>query len=212
MMRYLAMTFALLAAGAAALRRLALAYVPRAQPLRPADVLVVLGHPANADGSPSPAMQEQVALAATLYHAGLARALLFTGGAVYNEHVEARAMADLAAQVGVPPAVVVTETQARDTFENARYCRQTMLARGWQDAIVVTTPYHVRRASRIYRMAGIPHQMAWPEPSYQTASWAERLRALRYDLLGLAWLAVSQWFGLNPSWWAERRTRRSLAR
>jgi uncharacterized SAM-binding protein YcdF (DUF218 family) len=207
-MRYLATIFVALAVVAAALRRLALAYVPPAQRLGLADVIIILGHPANPDGSPSPAVQEQVALAAALYRAGLARALLFTGGAVHNEHVEAQVMAALAVRLGVPEAAISTETQARDTFENAHYCRQIMQASGWQDAVVVTTPYHVRRASRIFHLAGIPHQMAYPERSFQTASWPERLHALRYDLLGQGWLAAAQWLGVDPSWWAERRSRR----
>jgi uncharacterized SAM-binding protein YcdF (DUF218 family) len=202
------MLCALLPVAAAALRRLALSYVPPAQRLQPADVLVVLGHPANADGGPSPAMQEQVTLAAALQRAGLARALLFTGGAVHNEHVEAQVMAALAVQLDVPADAIAMETRARDTFENARYCRQIMHARGWRNAIVVTTPYHVRRASRIFHLAGIPHQMAWPAQSYQCASWRARIDALRYDLLGQIWLAASQMFGLDPSWWAERRSRR----
>ncbi len=208
MMIYLMMLCALLLVAAAALRRLALSYIPPAQRLQLADVLVALGHPANDDGSPSPAMQEQVALAAALYRAGLAPALLFTGGAVHNEHVEAQVMADLTVQLGVPAAAIAVEAQARDTFENARHCREMMQDRGWRNAIVVTTPYHVRRASRIFRMAGVPHQMAWPQSSYQTASWAARLHALRYDLLGQAWLLASQRVGVDPSWWAERRSRR----
>lgn len=207
-MRYLATVFVALAVIAAALRRLALAYVPAAQRLRPADVIIVLGHPANADGRPSPAMQEQVALAAQFYRAGLAPTLLFTGGAVHNVHVEAQVMAGLAVRLGVPAAAIAVESQARDTFENARHCRQIMQARGWQDAIVVTTPYHVRRAGRIFHLAAISHQMAWPQPSHQTASSRARLQALRYDLLGQAWLLAAQWFGVDPSWWAERRTRR----
>jgi hypothetical protein len=68
----------------------------------------------------------------------------------------------------------------------------------------------VRRASHIFHLAGIPHQMAYPQPSYQTASWPERLHALRYDLLGQIWLLASRWFGLDPSWWAERRSRERL--
>jgi uncharacterized SAM-binding protein YcdF (DUF218 family) len=211
-MRFFVMILALLAVAADALRRLALAYVPPVQRLRPAEVIVVLGHPANPDGSPSQAMQEQVALAAALYWYGLAPALLFTGGAVHNQHVEAQVMAGLAAQQGVPASVIVTEMQARDTFENVRYCRAIMQARGWRDAIVVTTPYHVRRASYIFRLAGLPHQMAYPVCSYELASWHARCRALRWDLLGLGWLLAAQMFGVDPSWWAERRSRRSPAR
>ncbi len=209
-MRFLVTVLVTLAVVVMALRRLALTYVPPAQRLRPADAIIALGHPASPDGSPSPAIREQVALAAALYQAGLAPALLFTGGAVHNEHVEAQVMAALATRLGVPAAVMAVETQARDTFENARYCRQIMQARGWRDTIIVTTPYHVRRASRIFHLAGIPHQMAYPQPSFQTASWLERLHALRYDLLGQAWLAASQWFGVDPSWWAKRRSRSSL--
>ena len=209
-MRYLVLVLATLAVAVAALRRLALAYVPRAQRLWPADVILVLGHPANADGSPGPAMREQVALAAALYRAGLAQALLFTGGAVYNEHVEAQVMAALAVQQGGPAEAIAVETQARDTFENARYCRQIMQQRGWGNAIVVTTPYHVRRASCVFRLDGIPHQMAYPARSRELASWRERCRALRWDLLGQGWLLASHVFGLNPSYWAERRSRRRL--
>ncbi len=73
-------------------------------------------------------MQEQVALAVALYRAGLAPTLLFTGGAVHNQHVEAQVMAELAVAHGVPAAAIAVETQARDTFENARYCRQIMQA------------------------------------------------------------------------------------
>lgn len=208
-MRYSVMTLVALAVLGDALRRLALAYVPPMPPLRPADVLVVLGHPANPDGSPSLAMREQAALAAALYRAGLGRALLCTGGAVQNEHVEAQVMVELLGRQGIAVDAIVTETQARDTFENARYCRQIMQRRGWQDAIVVTTPYHVRRASRIFNLAGIAHQMAYAQPSYQTADWGERINGLRYDLLGQVWLLASQVFGLDPSWWAERRTRRN---
>lgn len=209
MMRSLVLILALLAVGAAALRWLALAYVPRAKPLRPADVIVALGHPANGDGSPSPAMLEQVALAAALHRRGLAPALLVTGGAVHNQHVEAQVMAGLAVQQGVPASAIATETQARDTVENVRYCHQIMQARGWRDAIVVTTPYHVRRASTIFRRAGIPHQMAYPACSYELASWHARCRALRWDLVSLGWLLAAQMFGLDPSWWAERRARRA---
>jgi hypothetical protein len=50
--------------------------------------------------------------------------------------------------------------------------------------------------------------MAWPAQSYQIASWRARFGALRYDLLGQAWLAASALFGLDPSWWAKRRARR----
>ena len=210
-MRCLAMFLVTLAVVAAALRRLALTYVPPSQPLRPADVIIALGHPANPDGSPSPAMREQVALAAALYRAGLAQALLFTGGAVHNEHVEAQVMAGLAVAQGVPAAALVTETHARDTFENARYCRQIMQARGWQDAIVVTTPYHVRRASHIFHLAGIPHQMAYPQPSYQTASWPHAFMPCATTCWARRWLVASQWFGLDPSWWAKRRSRRRAA-
>jgi uncharacterized SAM-binding protein YcdF (DUF218 family) len=206
-MRFFVLVLAALAVTAAVLRRLAVAYVPPVQRLRPAAVIVVLGHPANADGSPGSAMQEQAALAATLYQAGLAPALLCTGGAVYNRHIEAQVMAELAIRYGVPAAAITLETQARDTFENASYCQQTMQRRGWRDAIVVTTPYHARRASRIFRLYGVPHQVAYPARSYQVASWPARLSALRYELLGQAWLIASQWFGLDASWWAKRRTR-----
>lgn len=174
-----------------------------------ADVIVVLGHPVLADGSAGPDLREEVALAVELHAAGLAPAVLFTGGAVHNAHVEARVMANLARQQGLPDSAILIEDQARDTVENARNCRSIMQERGWTQAIVVTTPYHARRARTIFRRTGIPCRMAYANNSTQLRTPRQRLRALAYELVGQAWLLASAILGLPPSWrdWREKAKR-----
>lgn len=175
-------------------------YVPPLKPLRPADVLIVLGHPAGADGRPSQAMHEEVALAVRLYQAGLARHAIFSGGAVHNQHVEARVMARLAGDLGLPAEAIHCEAQARDTLENAAHCRQLMAQQRWTRAIVVTIPYHARRAGAIFRRAGIPHQLAYDANSYQFTSPILRALALGYELIGQAGYLWSAVLGL-PAFW-----------
>lgn len=186
--------------GAAGLAWLVTGYVPRRQPLERADVIIVLGHPATEDGLPSPAMREEVRVAAALYQAGLAPSVLFTGGAVHNSHGEAQVMASLARRLAVPDGAIHTDDEARDTIENARNCRRIMEARGWRTAILVTTPFHARRAGTIFGRQGVDHQIAYHADSYQVASIGCRLWALGYELVGQAWLLASDTFGLSPSW------------
>jgi uncharacterized SAM-binding protein YcdF (DUF218 family) len=196
-------------AGTAGTTWLVLGYVPRTEVLQPADVIVVLGHPALADGTAGPDLREEVALAVDLHAAGLAPAVLFTGGAVHNAFVEAQVMAELARQRGMPASAILVDDQARDTVENAHNCRRIMQRRGWRRTIVVTTPYHARRARAIFRQAGICHQVAYAPDSCQLRSARQRLRALSYELVGQAWLLASAALGLPRSWqgWREEGER-----
>jgi hypothetical protein len=85
------------------------------------DAIIVLGYPANADGSPSPIQQARVLEGVREYRASVAPRLIMTGGAAHNSQVEAVAMARFAEAQGVPENAVIVEPRAHDTIQNAFY-------------------------------------------------------------------------------------------
>ena len=129
------------------------------------DTIVVLGCPANPDGTPSVGERERVGEAVREFRAGVAPRIIITGGAAHNHYVEAHVMAQLAESKGVPASDIVEEDRARDTIQNAYYSVGIMLARGWHSAEVVSEPSHLRRASLIFRHFPIEwrmHASRWP--------------------------------------------------
>jgi len=108
------------------------------------DVILVLGNPASADGSIAAIARSRVLEAIEQYRAGVAPRLLMTGGAVQNKFVEAQ------------------------VIQNAYYSYKIMQAHGWNSALVVSSPSHLRRASLIfshYPFAWRVHGAPWP-PDY----------------------------------------------
>jgi vancomycin permeability regulator SanA len=82
-------------------------------------ILIVLGSPPNPDGSVSRILQSRLDLAIALYHAGKANKLLLTGGAVYNQHIEAKIMEKYSLTGGVDAIDILIECLSRNTYDNA---------------------------------------------------------------------------------------------
>ena len=73
------------------------------------DTIIVLGTPANHDGTPSPEQRERTLEGVREFKSGVAPALILTGGPAHNQFVEAHVMALLAIAQGVPPSAVIEE-------------------------------------------------------------------------------------------------------
>ena len=132
------------------------------------DVILVLGNPANADGSIGAIARSRVLEGIRQYRAGVAPRLLMTGGAVQNKFVEAQVMRQFARSQGVPDSALFAEGESRNTIQNAYYSYKVMQAHGWNSALVVSSPSHLRRASLIfshYPLAWRTHEAPWP-PGY----------------------------------------------
>jgi uncharacterized SAM-binding protein YcdF (DUF218 family) len=114
------------------------------------DAIVVLGHPADDDGNPTPEQLARVTEAVREYERGVAPRILFSGGAAANRFVEADVMARVAAAQGIPPSAIFVETKAQDTIQNACYSARVMSNHGWRSAEVVSSEYHLPRASMIF--------------------------------------------------------------
>ncbi len=115
-----------------------------------ADAILVLGCAANQDGSPSPLLRSRVEKGVELWHRGYANRLIFTGAAVANSSVEAEVMANLALSLGVPNDKIVKDTKARSTVENALQTAEILTALNFKKALVVTSPFHTRRARYLF--------------------------------------------------------------
>ena len=113
------------------------------------DTLIVLGYPANLDGTPSPDERERVLEAVRAYKAGVAQSIIMTGGSAHNRFVEAHVMATYAVSQGVPPSAITEERQAQNTIQNIFYSSQIMRSHQWRTAEVISSSAHLGRAAMI---------------------------------------------------------------
>src|ERR1700722_14857462 len=102
--------------------------------LRHFDTIIVLGTPANSDGTPSPEQRERTLEGVREFKAGVAPHIIFTGGPAHNQFPEAHVMATLAVAQGVPIGSVIEEDQARTTVQNIFYSEHIMESNHWTSA------------------------------------------------------------------------------
>ncbi len=134
---------------------------------READVIVVLGARAYADGTPSPALADRVLTAVELYRAGLAPRLLFSGGPGDGAVHETVAMQRLAVSRGVPAAVIVRDEGGVDTQATARATAGYMRVLGLRRALAVSHFYHLPRVKMSLSRAGVEQVFTVPSPQRQ---------------------------------------------
>jgi uncharacterized SAM-binding protein YcdF (DUF218 family) len=132
------------------------------------DTIIVLGTPANPDGTPSPEQRERTLEGVREFKAGVAPNLILTGGPAHNKYVEAHVMATLAIAQGVPPSAVIEEDHAQNTIQNIFYSQRIMTQHGWTSAEIVSSPSHLPRTALIlehFTLQWRTHPAPWP-PQY----------------------------------------------
>ncbi len=165
----------------------------------PADVILVLGCSiyGGPAGQPSPCIRARAEHAATVYRQGLAAQVITAGGAVEEERSEAAVLAEVLQADGVPAAAIYQEDQSRDTIQNIGNSRVIMRAHGWQTVILVTEPYHIKRATLIAQDAGLT---VYPSPAQDSRSWQDadiRRVKLGEDMLSLMLYQVKRGLGIQ---------------
>jgi uncharacterized SAM-binding protein YcdF (DUF218 family) len=111
-----------------------------------------------------------------LYEKGFGHYLVFSGAAFDNGTSNADVMRALAVERGVPDSAVLEEPQGEDTWGNAIYTRQVLQEHALRSAILVTSPYHARRAKLTFdaAYAGSRIQLmvhAAPDSQWRKLSW-----------------------------------------
>ncbi len=121
----------------------------------PADVLLVLGTPAELDGSVTPSQRWRADEAIREWRAGRAPRILFSGGPAANPFVEAEVMARYAAERGVPETALFRERTSRTTLENLRNSEPILRLHGWRRVEVISSAEHLPRAAVLLAHSGL---------------------------------------------------------
>jgi len=125
--------------------------------------IVVLGgglHPYDPGRRLAPQMNaagDRLLEAARLYRAGKAPLVIATGASVAGgaELPQADAAARLLVEVGVPREAILGEPRSRTTWEDARYVKELLAARGIRDVLLVTSALHMPRALATFERFGV---------------------------------------------------------
>ena len=166
------------------------------EPFTPLDAIVVLGAPLAHDGSLTRILAERAAAAAALYRAGAAPRIVTSGGITRSPvRAEADALAEAIRAHGIPDVLV--ENRSQNTIENARFTHA--LIPDARSVWLVTTPFHARRARRVFRNEGFDAHAWHIDDSLQ---YTDRPKALK-------WLARE--YAAWTVHFARELTRRELA-
>ncbi len=111
--------------------------------LKPADVIVVLGGEQT----------ERVEYGVKLFKEGWARKdrIILTGGPVVGTHTLAGMMKEQAEALGVSGKDILLADRSMSTEEDARETGDIVKKRGYRSLILVTSPYHSKRALLYFR-------------------------------------------------------------
>jgi len=121
---------------------------------RRADVIVVFGARAHADGSPSGVLADRVRTGCDLYHRGLAPQLIFSGGPGDGAITEPQAMRRLALQLGVPDAAILLDENGVNTDATVRNTIPLFRNAHLHRVLAVSHSYHLARIKMAYLQAG----------------------------------------------------------
>ncbi|HEX6164821.1 MAG TPA: ElyC/SanA/YdcF family protein, partial [Vicinamibacterales bacterium] len=119
-------------------------------PPQPADAIVVFAGGVGESGTAGVGVQERVSKAVELYRGGYAPSIVFSSGYVFTLR-EAEVMKAIAVANGVPADAIVLEEAAANTYENVRNSSQIARDRGWSRVLLVSSPYHMLRATKTWR-------------------------------------------------------------
>jgi uncharacterized SAM-binding protein YcdF (DUF218 family)/glycosyltransferase involved in cell wall biosynthesis len=157
---------------------------------RSADAIVVFAGGVGETGKAGGGAQERLNEAVELYRAGHAGHLVLSSGYVYS-FKEAEVMRDLAVAQGVPARAIALEERATNTYENVRFSDQILRAHGWRSILLVSSPYHMRRALMVWRKLA-PDITVTPTPPPRSQFYdhfrgatLEQVRGILYEYLAI---------------------------
>ncbi|PYR02517.1 MAG: hypothetical protein DMF97_04525 [Acidobacteria bacterium] len=115
-----------------------------------ADAIAVFAGGVGESGKAGGGTQERLQHAIDLYKTGEAAHLILSSGYVYS-FPEAEVMRTLAVDQGVPSGAILLEQRSTNTFQNVSFVHDIMRQRGWRSVLLVSSPYHMRRALLVWR-------------------------------------------------------------
>ena len=157
-----------------------------------ADVAVILGA-ATYNGEVSPVYRERINHGITLYEEGYVDRLIVTGGtADQAEESDALAAKKYLLSQGIPEEAVLIEDQSSITQENLENSKAIMEENGYETAIIVSDPLHMKRAMLLAEDAGITAYSS-PTPSTRYISLRTKIPFLARETfyyIGYKWYRI----------------------
>jgi uncharacterized SAM-binding protein YcdF (DUF218 family)/glycosyltransferase involved in cell wall biosynthesis len=167
----------------------------RSDPPQPADAIVVFAGGVGESGKAGGGHLERLKQAVDLYKAGYANSLIFSSGYVFS-FKEAEVMRALAVDQGVPADRIVLEEQATNTHENVIFTTRILRDRQWKRILLVSSPYHMRRATMVWNKAA-PDVTVIPTPPFSSQFYEHGMGASLEQVRGIIWeyaAVVSYWW------------------
>lgn len=159
-------------------------YWQKARQNAPYDIIVVPGIQFN-NGKWDRVMKGRIYWAKYLYEQGIARNIMFSGGAVHSPYYEAQVMALYAEAIGIPRNQIYLETRAEHSTENIYYGYKMARRDGFVKVALASDPFQTKMLQRFTRkkisreigfipmvidtMKILEPQMLDPQISYQQA-------------------------------------------
>ena len=140
---------------------------------------------------------ERVMQAVALHRAGLAKHLVFSSGYVFTSR-EAELMRAVAVDNGVPADAIVLEESAKNTYENVELTRRILKDHGWRRILLVSSPYHMRRATLTWRQVA-PEIEVVPTPVPESQFYAHTRGASLEQIRGI----LHEYAALVSYWWKD---------
>ena len=163
---------------------------------QPSDTAIVLGAAVWND-QPSPVFAERINHAVALYQAQVVDSIVFTGGLGDGDTMtEAEAARNYALAHGIPDNVIFVETESHITRQNLAGACHVMQEKGWETAVLVSDPLHMKRAVAIAEDLGM-NVTSSPTPTSRYQSWRTKLPSLLYETWFYALHLLSQPFAFK---------------
>ena len=156
----------------------------RTQDAAPVDAIVVMGA-AQYDGRPSPQLAARLDHVVDLWPQGVAPLVVVTGGNIPGDRfTEAEASAAYLAERGIPLDALVLENDGSTSYESLEAAADLLEARGLDEVLIVTDPYHALRSRLIAEEVGLDATVSSTDTSVVTGG--ESLRRHLKEAGGVA--------------------------
>lgn len=164
-----------------------------------ADVIIVLGAAAYESGV-TPVFAERINHAAELLKQGYAEKIILTGGVAEGNSVSDAWIAEqYALSIGLQEEDLILEEMSTVTYENMKYSRIIMDEYGFETAIIVSDPLHMKRAMVMAKDNGIS-ACSSPTPSTRYISLETKIPFLFRETNVLIGYELMKIAGISPEW------------
>ena len=158
----------------------------------PVDAIVVMGA-AQYDGRPSPQLAARLDHVIELWPDGVAPLVVVTGGNIPGDRfTEAEASAVYLSERGVPDDALLLENEGSNSYESLEAVAELLEARGLDDVLIVTDPYHALRSRLIAEEVGLDASVSSTDTSVVTGG-----DSLRRHLQEAGGVAVGRIIGFD---------------